>query len=334
MKFLLSFGTRPEWIKIKPLIKAFQQNNIEYNCLFTGQHTDLLTAHHFDWEITINNSNNNRLNNVIASVLNADVPWSNWDYILTQGDTASAYAVSLAAFNNNIKTIHLEAGLRSNDLLNPYPEEAYRQMISRITDINFCPTEESSQNLENENVLGKVYTVGNTVLDNLKEYKSKCSYGDTVLVTLHRRENHSVIDQWFTELNDIAKQYSELKFILPVHANPNVKKHTDILTNVHCVEPMSYNHMIDTIARSKFIITDSGGLQEEGSFLNKKVIVCRKTTERPEGIYTGHLHMCKKPVDLKKLVDIINTDPIWDAPCPYGDGNSSQKICDILLNEL
>ena len=124
------------------------------------------------------------------------------------------------------------------------------------------------------------------------------------------------------------------KFILPVHANPNVKKHTDILTNVHCVEPMSYNHMIDTIARSKFIITDSGGLQEEGSFLNKKVIVCRKTTERPEGIYTGHLHMCKKPVDLKKLVDIINTDPIWDAPCPYGDGNSSQKICDILLNEL
>ena len=159
MKILLSFGTRPEWIKIKPLITAFQQNNIEYNCLFTGQHTDLLTSHHFDWEITIDNSNNNRLNNVIASVLRADLPWSNWDYILTQGDTASAYAVTLAAFNNNIKTIHLEAGLRSNDLLNPYPEEAYRQMISRIADINFCPTEESAQNLRNENVLGKIYTV-------------------------------------------------------------------------------------------------------------------------------------------------------------------------------
>jgi len=334
MKILLSFGTRPEWIKIKPLITAFQQNNIEYNCLFTGQHTDLLTSHHFDWEIAIDNSNNNRLNNVIASVLRADLPWSDWDYILTQGDTASAYAVTLAAFNNNIKTIHLEAGLRSNDLLNPYPEEAYRQMISRIADINFCPTEESAQNLRNENVLGKIYTVGNTVLDNLKEYKSRCSYGDTVLVTLHRRENHSVIDQWFTELNNIAKEYSNLNFILPVHANPNVKKHIDILTNVRCVDPMNYNDMIDMIAKSKFIITDSGGLQEEGSFLNKKVIVCRKTTERPEGIYTGHLHMCKKPVDLKDLVDIINNDPSWVATCPYGDGNSSQKICDTLLNEL
>ena len=334
MKILLSFGTRPEWIKIKPLIEAFQQNKIEYKCLFTGQHTDLLTSHHFDYKITIKDSASNRLNSIIANILNANIAWSDWDFVLTQGDTASAYAVTLASFNNKVKTIHLEAGLRSNDLLNPYPEEAYRQMISRISDINFCPTEESAQNLRNENVLGKIYTVGNTVLDNLKEYKSKCSYGDTVLVTLHRRENHSVIDQWFTELNNIAKEYSDLNFILPVHANPNVKKHIDILTNVRCIDPMSYNDMIDMIAKSKFIITDSGGLQEEGSFLNKKVIVCRKTTERPEGIFTGHLHMCKKPVDLKDLVDIINNDPIWDATCPYGDGNSSQKICDILLNEL
>ena len=333
MKILLSFGTRPEWIKIKPLITAFQQNNIEYNCLFTGQHTDLLTSHHFECEITINNSNNNRLNNIIASILDADLPWSNWDYTLTQGDTASAYAVTLAAFNNNIKTIHLEAGLRSNDLENPYPEEAYRQMISRIADINFCPTDESAQNLKNENVLGKIFTVGNTVLDNLKKYKNNCEYGNTVVVTLHRRENHSIIDKWFVELNKVAKQHSNLKFVLPVHSNPNVKKHVDILTDVQCIEPVSYDVMIDMITKSKFIITDSGGLQEEGSFFNKKVIVCRKTTERPEGIFTGHLHMCKTPANLINLVNEIEKDPTWNAECPYGDGNSGQKICNILNSE-
>jgi len=332
MKILLSFGTRPEWIKIKPLIKAFQQNNIEYKCLFTGQHTDLLTSHHFDYKITIKDNTSNRLNSIIANILDANISWPDWDFVLTQGDTASAYAVTLASFNNNVKTIHLEAGLRSNDLLNPYPEEAYRQMISRIADINFCPTKESAQNLRNENILGKIYTVGNTVLDNLKEYKNRCSYENIVLVTLHRRENHSVIDQWFTEINNIAKEYSDLKFILPVHANTNVKKHVHILTNVHCVDPLNYNDMIDMIAKSKFIITDSGGLQEEGSFLNKKVIVCRKTTERPEAISTGHLHICENPSMLTNLVARINQNCIINERCPYGDGFATKKILDVLTN--
>ncbi len=333
MKILLSFGTRPEWIKIKPLIDAFKNNSIEYECLFTGQHTDLLTSHTFDYKIDIQNNTSNRLNNVISNILNKDLPWNKWDYVLTQGDTASAYAVALAAFNNNIKTIHLEAGLRSHDLQNPYPEEAYRQMISRIADINFCPTDESKMNLRNESVPGRLFTVGNTVLDNLKKYKNNCKYGDIVLVTLHRRENHKLIKQWFTYLNVVAKMYNELKFILPVHSNPNVRKHIDVLTDVQCIDPVSYDVMIDMITKSKFIITDSGGLQEEGSFFNKKVIVCRKTTERPEGIFTGHLHICKKPVYLVDMVSKINEAPFCNAECPYGDGNSGQKICDILKSE-
>lgn len=333
MKFLLSFGTRPEWIKIKPLIDAFKNNNIEYECLFTGQHTDLLTFHTFDYKIDIQDSTSNRLNNVLSNILNKDLPWKKWDYVLTQGDTASAYAVTLAAFNNNIKTIHLEAGLRSYDLQNPYPEEAYRQMISRIADINFCPTNLSEINLRNEQVSGKIYTVGNTVLDNLKQHKNNCEYSDIVLVTLHRRENHKLMKQWFTYLNVVAKMYNDLKFILPVHSNPNVRKHIDILTDVQCIDPVSYSVMIDMITKSKFIITDSGGLQEEGSFFNKKVIVCRKTTERPEGINTGHLYMCEKPVYLVDMVSKINEAPFCNAECPYGDGNSGQKICDILKSE-
>jgi len=333
VRILLSYGTRPEWIKIKPLVEAFKSNNIEYECLFTGQHTDLLSTQIFDYEIKIQQTESNRLNNIISSILTKDLPWDKWNYVLTQGDTASAYAMTLAAFNNNVKTIHLEAGLRSYNLQHPYPEEAYRQMISRIADINFCPTRLSELNLRNEQAQGKIYTVGNTVLDNLKKYKDKCTYGNTVIVTLHRRENHKIIKQWFSHLNVIAQKHNELKFIFPVHSNPNIKKYVDILTDVQCIDPVSYDVMLDMLIKSKFIITDSGGLQEEGAFLNKKVIVCRETTERPEGINTGHLYMCKKPGQLIDIVSQVNTSPEWKADCPYGDGYSAQKICDILTNE-
>jgi UDP-N-acetylglucosamine 2-epimerase (non-hydrolysing) len=256
-----------------------------------------------------------------------------FDYVLVQGDTATAFACALAAFNLKIKVIHLEAGLRTKDLDNPYPEEGYRQMISRIASINLCPTTLASQNLKDEGI-GNAHVVGNTVLDNLIKYKGSESYGNKVLVTLHRRENHNTMDQWFRSLDAIAKQYKEdLEFILPIHPNPNVSKHKSILQHVNVVEPLSHDDTMKLLTECKFCITDSGGIQEEASFFNKKAIVCRKNTERQEAIMSGHVVLCTKPSDLFSNVEDMLRNYRVDNSCPFGDGKSSEKIKE-LLNEL
>ena len=317
---LLCFGTRPEWLKIKPLIKELD----EYKLLFTGQHPDLLNNVKVDYSIKILDSNN-RLDQLISDCL-LQFPEGNFDSVLVQGDTASAFACAVAAFNRKIKILYLEAGLRSYDLNHPYPEEGYRQMIARISDINLCPTELSKKNLINEKVSGTCHVVGNTVLDNLLPYKEKCEYTNKVLVTLHRRENHHLINQWFSEVNKLAKNNPNLEFILPIHPNPNVKKYKHIFTDVTVIEPLPHSELLDILVKCKLVISDSGGLQEEGSFFNKKVIVCRKTTERPEAIETGHLHMCLTPDKLENKFNELVKNYTINADCPYGDGKSSLKI--------
>ena len=188
---LLCFGTRPEWLKIKPLIKQLDN----YKLLFTGQHPDLLKDIEVDYKIIISESNN-RLDQLISDCL-TQFPNGDFESVLVQGDTASAFACAIGAFNRGLKIYYLEAGLRSYNLNHPYPEEAYRQMISRISDVNICPTELSRDNLISEKVNGICQVVGNTVLDNLLPYKTQCEYGNKVLVTLHRRENHHWLDEWF-----------------------------------------------------------------------------------------------------------------------------------------
>jgi UDP-N-acetylglucosamine 2-epimerase (non-hydrolysing) len=322
---LLCFGTRPEWLKIKPLIKLMDKSH--YQLLFTGQHIDLLKDIKVDYKIEIPDSNS-RLDSIISACM-LQFPEGKFNSILVQGDTASAFACGLAAFNRQIKIYYLEAGLRSYNMQHPYPEEAYRQMIARIADVNLCPTKESSQNLKNELVHGETHIVGNTVLDNLLSYKNKCEYTNKILITLHRRENHHWIDQWFNNLNQLAKDNPELEFILPIHPNPNVQKYKHLLTNINVIDPLSHPKLLEILVKCKFVISDSGGLQEEGSFFNKKVIVCRKTTERPEAIHTGHLHICSSPDKLKKLFDKINKDPYINEKCPYGDGHSSELVYKI-----
>ena len=317
---LICFGTRPEWLKIKPLIKVLD----DYQLLFTGQHPDLVRDVKVDYKIEINDSNN-RLDQLISDCM-LQFPEGYFDSVMVQGDTASAFACAIAAFNRQKKIYYLESGLRSYDLNHPYPEEGYRQMISRISDVNFCPTELSKQNLIKENVSGICHVVGNTVLDNLLPYKDKCEYTNKVLVTLHRRENHHWMDEWFNKINNIAKENPDLEFILPIHPNPNVQKHKHILTNVNVIEPLTHSELLNILVKCKLVISDSGGLQEEGSFFNKKVIVCRKTTERPEGIDTGHLHICETPNQLYPLFNLVNNNYKINVDCPYGDGKSSQKI--------
>ena len=327
MKPLLCFGTRPEWLKIKPLVKILG----EYKLLFTGQHVDLLKEIKADYQIKIKN-NDNRLDQIVSDCL-LQFPDDDYDGVLVQGDTASAFACALAAFHRNKKIFYLESGLRTYDLNHPYPEEGYRQMISRLSDVNFCPTDISRNNLVNELTKGDSYIVGNTVLDNLIEYKERCEYTDKVLVTLHRRENHKLIPEWFKEINKLAKDNPALEFILPLHPNPNVLAYKYLLPDINVVDPLPHKMLLDILVKSKLVISDSGGLQEEGSFLNKKVIVCRQTTERPEGKESGHLVMCRSPNELSGIFNSLIYNFKVDSHCPYGDGGSAEKIKKILYEK-
>ena len=325
---LICFGTRPEWLKIKPLLEVLKN----FKIFFTGQHEDLLIneLNQYSDKIIraqIHSNSNNRLNNISSSILNS-FPEDKFEAVLVQGDTASAFACAVAGYNNEIKVIYLESGLRSFDLKHPYPEEGYRQMISRISDINLCPTELSLKNLESENNIGVNYIVGNTVLDNIKHLKLKAKYENNVLITLHRRENLPIINQWLEQIKKVAKSYPEIDFVIIEHPN----KTLDIgkIKNLIKIRPKSHNDFLNLLIKCKLIITDSGGLQEEGSFLNKKIIVCRKVTERPEGIDTGHIYLSKTPDELFNLFKSLINNYSIDSECPYGDGNSSHKILKIL----
>lgn len=325
---LICFGTRPEWLKIKPILDKLHKS--DYILLFTGQHQDLLNNVSVKYRINIS-STSSRLDAIVNDCLQ-QFPEGEFKGVLVQGDTASAFGCALAAFNRQLPIYYLEAGLRSYDLEHPYPEEGYRQMISRLATINFCPTELSADNLRAERVSGKIYVVGNTVLDNLID-KPSGQYGDEILITLHRRENHHIMDEWFRTIELLANKYDNYKFILPIHPNPNVQRHKHLLNKVSVVSPLSHNETIDIVRNCRFIISDSGGIQEEASFFNKKVIVCRKTTERPEGLNTGHLHLCPTPDRLLSLFSVIEQNPYINVPCPYGDGHSAQRVKDILYDK-
>lgn len=326
---LLAYGTRPEFIKIKPLIMELESNSMPFKVLFTGQQKDIAPKSG-DFIMDMKNLDNNRLNSILKNCLSLPEEYfDNINYVLVQGDTSTALGLSLAAFHRKIKIIHLEAGLRTFDFNNPYPEEMNRQLISKMACIHFCPTEHNLQNLKQECIDGDIYVVGNTGLDNLISYKDNCKYTNTVLITLHRRENHAIIEKWFTEINNLAQLYSDLNFIFPIHPNPNVLKYKHILSYINVIDPLSHEELIKLLINTKLVITDSGGLQEECSYFNKKVLVCRKTTERPESIgQTSFMVDCPK-----KLHNIFNqhiNDYQVNCSSPYGDGFSSKKIVNIL----
>ena len=320
---LICFGTRPEYIKVKSLI----ENLPNIKTCFTGQHKDLLQNIDVDYNLSMErNLSENRLNNIFSNILSYNI-FHNIEYVIIQGDTSTASAIALSAFNHETKIIHLEAGLRSGNLKDPYPEEMNRQVIGRLADIHLCPTEFNKENLIKENVSGQIHVVGNTGLDNIS--KEGCEYNNQVLITMHRRDNHHNMDIWFKKLENIANKYSDIEFIIPLHPNPNVQKHRDIFKKVKVVKPMIHSNLIEYVKKCKFVISDSGGLQEECSYLNKKIIVCRKTTERPESIGT-HSFMCGEPESLEDLVDNINENYYVNVECPYGDGFAWKKIIDNL----
>jgi len=338
---LIAFGTRPEWIKIKPVVDKLH-GKVPVSLLFTGQHTSLIDKGMENYEhdsIRMENDLlskvgcNNRLDEIVSSILRQ---FGNKKYsaVMVQGDTTSAFAVALAAFHRQIPVIHLEAGLRTFDKHNPYPEEFNRTAISALAAVHLCPTETSAENLIRSNPNDRIHVVGNTVLDHLVGISP--TLGDFVFVTMHRRENHPTMAEWFKAINKLAKRekfdYGGLGFILPIHPNPEVKKHSQLLTDVRVWPPLSHSDCIKYISRCRFVITDSGGIQEEACFLKKKCIVCRKVTERVEGL-GDFAFMCKHPGDLAGLFDKIkhSSSALVDKPCPYGDGHAADKIADVLI---
>jgi UDP-N-acetylglucosamine 2-epimerase (non-hydrolysing) len=326
---LFVIGTRPEYIKIKPLLEKLSENS--YKTLFTGQHEHLLLDVKFDNFLKIQDGNN-RLDCILKSTLDSNIfSMHKITHVVVQGDTTSALGLAISAFNHGITVIHLEAGLRTFDFQNPYPEEMNRQLISKIATIHLCPTELNKINLVNEKVNGRMYVVGNTVLDSLKEYKNKTCYENNVLITLHRRENHELIDRWFLEIDRLAQEYSNLNFLCPIHPNPNVLKHKDLLKHVMVCEPIPHKDLLNYLLKCKLVISDSGGLQEECSFLNKKILVCRNTTERVESLdITSFLcNVDTLNIQFKKHIN----DFIVNSECPFGDGNSCDKILSIFKND-
>jgi UDP-N-acetylglucosamine 2-epimerase (non-hydrolysing) len=323
-KLLIAYGTRPEYIKIKPLLSKLKN----YVLLFTGQHNDIVNSNYKYGMVLKIVDNGNRLDSIVKSILCNDKIFKNIDRVLVQGDTTTAMAIAMAAYHRQIPIIHLEAGLRTNNNKSPYPEEVSRRYIDSISDILFCATMNNAKNLIREKVNGQIYVTGNTGLDNL--LKIKTTYKNTVYCTLHRRENINNIKAWFQALSKLAKQHTDLHFIFPVHPNPDITKNVKYLDkNIDVIDYINYDTSIRLISESKFIITDSGGVQEEASFLNKRAFICRKITERTECIGKNSV-LCKTPEILVEKFEKYINKFVVNYNCPYGDGKASNSIAEVI----
>jgi len=375
-KILIVFGTRPEAIKMAPLVKAFQKhtNSFETKVCVTAQHREMLDQVLELFEITPEYDLDimkpgqdlyDVTSNVLLgmkSVLTDFKP----DVVFVHGDTSTTFAASLAAFYQQISVAHIEAGLRTGDIYSPWPEEANRQLTTQITAYHFAPTTTSKNNLLKENVNGRsIEVTGNTVIDALflaleKIKSNKQLESDIIthlatlnyelkpdkkiiLVTGHRRENHG---QGFinicTALKEIALRNPTIDIVYPVHLNPNVQKPVKELLsdidNVYLIEPLQYEQFIYMMDRSYFIITDSGGVQEEAPSLGKPVLVMRDTTERPEALEAGTVKLVGTDTELiiKEAQELIENQEAYihmsKASNPYGDGHACEKIIKFIGN--
>jgi len=373
INILLCIGTRPEGIKLAPVIELLkkQPETFEFKICSTGQHKEMLDQVFSFFEIkpdynlglmTKNQSLSylsSRILNNMNDVLDSVTP----DIILIQGDTTTAFLTALSGFYKGIKVGHVEAGLRTYDKYNPFPEEINRQLISRVTDFHFAPTKKASDNLLNENVDKKnIIITGNTIVDailwsikkilrnkkNLEKeepFRSLDESKKIILVTMHRRESFGVdIENVCRALKTISAKYSGVQIVYPVHLNPNVRKPVFKLLgkvdNIKLTDPLDYESFLLLMKRSYFIITDSGGVQEEAPTLKKPVLVIREKTERTESIDWGISKLVG--TDTKDIIDnvskILDNEKYYKKMVsdknPYGDGHAAEKILDFILKKI
>ena len=365
MKTLLFiFGTRPEVIKLSPIIKKFKEYPNEYKVIVcnTEQQKQLSnqTLDYFDFKADINlnaMSENQSLAEISSRLLLLleNVFKEKIDLTFVQGDTISAFSGALQSFYHKVPFCHVEAGLRSNNLFEPFPEEAFRQMISRLATFHFTPTLSNKRALLKENVAEEnIHVVGNTVVDALKsldvntstkifdeiQLKDDVANSKLVLITIHRRENHGErLDVILKAIQYLTRSYPDHVFVLPVHPNPNVKlkinstlKHYH---NIHLMEALDYPHMVYLMQHAKLILTDSGGIQEEAPTFGCPVIVLRYKTERIEGVEAGVSELVgadfNKIVQTSKIIlDKNFNESRLKTVNPYGDGKTCQRIFDIV----
>ena len=354
------YGTRPELIKLYPIILELKKKKLKHKIIFSGQHTILVNK--IIKKLKINNDfnlkilkKNQELNISISKVivkLNNILIKLKPSAILVQGDTLTAYATSIAAFNLKIKISHVEAGLRTGNIYSPFPEEMYRITISRLAHIHFCPTENNKRNLINEGINKNIHITGNTVVDsvriigkslNKELYKSffskkyKINFDkNIILFTCHRRENYGKV---YVNICSAIKKISQLKnviIIYPLHLNPNffhkAKQYLGSINNVHLVPNQNYSELLFLIKSSKLIITDSGGIQEEAPSFKKKLLIIRNYTERTESLHKDIVELvgtdCKKIYSRCKF--FLNNKTKQNYKNPYGNGNSAKKIVKII----
>ncbi len=339
-KLSIIYGTRPEFLKLKILIsrlKTLKQHsmsdNFSFNVIKINQHNNFEEDKGFyDFIIAIEDTSNNRLSNIGASILNSLPKYiEDSDCILAQGDTATVFYALLTGFQMKKKIIHLEAGLRTYDLENPYPEEGYRQMISRISDIHLCPSETEKKILEAEKVSGDIYVVGNTILDLVKSYDYPISVENKVLITLHRRENWDEYKSTILGIISLVKRYKSLEFYFIMHHNPSlqviIKECMNFsLNNFKLLEPIPHKELIRLLSSCNCVITDSGGIQEEANYLGKHMYVLRKVTERNSIPQDKISLISSDDLETLELKEKFSLNQGFE----YGDGNSCEKILEIL----
>lgn len=380
IKVMLVFGTRPEAIKMCPLVKEFQKHNDGFETIVcvTGQHREMLdqVLNIFevkpDYNLNIMKQGQD-LYDVTARVLTGmrDVfKECKPDVVLVHGDTTTSTAAALAAFYQQIPVGHVEAGLRTHNIYSPWPEEMNRQITGRIATYNFSPTLLSESNLKEEKAQGNIYVTGNTVIDALHMVVNKLKNDETlakeqkeilkqagydinrladgkklVLITGHRRENFGEgFIHMVTAIKDLKNKYPDVDFVYPMHLNPNVRKpihevfgeDLSNLGNMFFIEPLQYLEFVYLMEKATIVLTDSGGIQEEAPGLGKPVLVMRDTTERPEALASGTVHLVG--TDYQKIMNEVSTlledeqayEKMSKAVNPYGDGKACERIVEIL----
>ncbi len=356
---LIIFGTRPEAIKMAPLVRIFQSDpSFRTKVIITAQHREMLDQvlhlfsiqYDYDFNLMKEKQSLESVTTGVLDELTKVIHLENPQLVFVHGDTTTTFAASLAAFYNHVPIAHIEAGLRSYDMQNPFPEEMNRTLCDQITNLHFCPTVQAKQNIiQSHTQSSLVYATGNTVVDSLlwvvshiQSNKSNLLVDESpgvkrILVTLHRRESWGQpIENVCKAIRDIAIQHSDVQVIFPVHKNPIVR--TSVfsclgdLANIQLVEPMDYIHFVAEMKKSYLILSDSGGVQEEAPTFGKPVLLTRNVTERPEGIQCGIVKLVGTSYEnvhhelLSLLTDRFYYDSMTKSKNPFGDGNASKRI--------
>ena len=362
-KPMIVFGTRPEAIKMAPVISEFMSRGIEPIVICVQQSEDLLdqVIPIFPWlhgvdpiALPSHHATMSRMETVVIGaidIVGQAIRHHKPDVVLVHGDTSTAFGAGIAAFYEGVPLGHVEAGLRTGDIRNPFPEEMHRVQLDRMSDYLFAPTQHAAEILEAENHQGEIFLTGNTEMDALRWVIEKgeevdssiCGDRPYVVVTAHRRENQEQLGNIAEALVGLALLKYEYDFIFPAHPTPKVQamaKTLEGIENIKVVPPMSFDKFIPLVNGARLVLTDSGGLQEDGAYLNVPVLVMRTTTERPEAVSCGSAKMVGTGAHkiVVETLELLKNEDSWrnmaTAPCPFGNGYAASMIVDHLEDAL